>query len=357
MSDLAPLLKTLSNVNGVSGFEAAVARIVKSELSQICEITTDNLGSVICKLTSSGPGPRIALAGHMDEIGFMVKLITKEGFIKFQNIGGWWDQVLLGQRVVIETHKGPVTGLIGAKPPHLLPSDKRNELVKLKDMFIDVGATKKEEAEELGIRPGDCIVPASECQDLSIEGRVLGKAWDDRVGVALFIHALQRLTGDALPAELYGVGTTQEEVGLRGATTSAHAVAPDAAIILETAIAGDVPGIEDDESAVKLGGGPTIYLMDGSMIAQVRLRDLVIEVCEANDIPYQFALLPTGGTDGGKFHLNARGAPSIVLGVPTRYIHSHSGIIDLKDYEQTLDLICKLIARLDQETVGSLTEM
>ncbi len=352
MSECIPLLRTLADARGVSGFETEIVRIVRAELASICEISTDNLGSVICRLRSSGPGPKVALAGHLDEIGFMVKLVTKEGFVKFQAVGGWWDQVLLGQRVLIETRKGVVAGVIGSKPPHLLPADKRGDVVKLSEMFIDVGASTREQVEDLGVRPGDPVVPDSGFVALAPEGRLLGKAWDDRAGVALFVHALQRLTGQPLPCELYGIGTAQEEVGLRGATTAAYATAPDVALIMETAICGDVPGITEDESAVKLGGGPAIYVMDGSMIAQPRLRDLVIEVCEARELPYQFSLLPGGGTDGGKFHLSARGVPSIVLGVPTRHIHSHAGIIDVKDYEQTLELVCALAQRLDEDTVA-----
>lgn len=357
MSDTPSLLQFLSDVRGISGFEGRVARFVRDQLAPIAEVTCDNLGSVLCRLRSSGPGPRVALAGHMDEIGFMVKLVTKEGFVKFQTVGGWWDQVLLGQRVVIETHRGEVVGVIGAKPPHLLPEDKRNTVVKVDDMFIDVGASSKEQVEELGVRPGDPIVPDSQFTTMAVDGRVLGKAWDDRIGVAMFMAALERLNGKSLPCELYGVGTVQEEVGLRGAATSAYAVQPDIALIMETAICGDVPGISEDESSVKLGGGPTIYLMDGSMIAQNRLRDLAIEVCEANNIPYQLTMLARGGTDGGRYHLTASGVPSVVISVPTRHIHSHSGIIDVKDYEQCVDLICALVERLDADTVAKIREL
>jgi putative aminopeptidase FrvX len=355
MSETLALLKAVSEVHGVSGFEAPVARLVRAEVADICDVSSDRLGSVICKLKSAPEGPRVALAGHMDEIGFMVKVVTKEGFIKLQTVGGWWDQVLLGQRVIIHGQRGLVTGVIGAKPPHLLPADQRNNLVKVADMFVDVGASSKEQVEALGVRVGDCVVPDSPFTALGPEGRLLGKAWDDRVGVALFVHALQRLSGKALPCQVYGLGTVQEEVGLRGATTAAAATAPDVGIILETAIAGDVPGISEDESGVKLGGGPAIYLMDGSMIAQLKLRDLVMEVCTANEIPYQVTLLAGGGTDGGKIHLHAEGVPSIVLGVPTRHIHSHAGIIDQKDYDQTLELLCRLVERLDAETVAGLT--
>lgn len=355
MSEARALLKAVSEVHGAPGFEGAVASLVRSELYDICDISSDRLGSVICKLRSATDGPVVALAGHMDEIGFMVKTVTKEGFVKLQPLGGWWDQALLGQRVVIHTHRGLVTGVIGAKPPHLLPADQRNNVVKLADMFVDVGASSKEQVEELGVRVGDCVLPDSGYVEMAAQGRLLGKAWDDRVGVALFIHVLQRLSGQPLPCQVYGLGTVQEEVGLRGATTSAFATDPDVAIILETAIAGDVPGINEDESGVKLGGGPTIYLLDGSMIAQTRLRDLVMDVCKANGIPFQVTLLAGGGTDGGRIHVHARGVPSIVLGVPTRHIHCHAGILDVGDYNQTVDLLCKLLERLDAETVAGLT--
>ncbi len=357
MSEYRELLRRLSDVNGIPGFERRVAAMVKDELQDICEIRNDRLGSIICRLNSSGPGPKVALAGHMDEIGFLVKHIAKEGTIKFQNLGGWWDQVLLGQPVVIETRNGQVPGVIGATPPHLVDPDKANSVVKAADMFIDVGASDKETVEKLGVRPGDPISPAAACINLAVEDRMLGKAWDDRVGVALFVHALKRLNGQSLPCEVYGVGTVQEEVGLRGATTSAFAINPDVAIILESAIPGDVPGIKEEDSSVKLGEGATIYLMDGSMIANPRLRDLVIDVCEQNDIKHQFAMLSRGGTDGGKYHITAEGVPSIVLGVAARHIHSHFGIIDLNDYAATLDLLCKLLVRLDADTVASLTAL
>lgn len=353
MSEYQSLLERLTNAYGISGFEAPVAAIVREELGEIADITSDNLGSMICCLHGAAENaPKVALAGHMDEIGFMVKNITSDGYIKLQSVGGWWDQVLLGQRVIVQTHLGNVLGVIGAKPPHLLPPEKRNDIVKLNDMFVDIGASNKEQVEELGVRVGDSVVPDSVFTELSVPNRVLNKAFDNRVGVALFIHALQQLKDTQLPCELYGVGTVMEEVGLRGATTTANAIQPDIALILETSIAGDVPGISDDESAIKLGGGATVYLMDGSMIAQLKLRDLVTDVAKELDMPLQVSILPGGGTDGGKFHLTGNGVPSIVLAVPTRHIHSHSAILDMEDYKATLDLLCALIQKLDAETVA-----
>ncbi|MGC9320256.1 MAG: M42 family metallopeptidase [Armatimonadota bacterium] len=351
------LLRTLTETNGVPGFESRIAAIMRRHLEEIAQISSDRLGSLIARVGGAAERPHIMLAGHMDEVGFMVKLITEEGFVRFSQLGGWWEQVLLAQRVVIETSRGPVTGLIGSKPPHLLDEDERKKVVERKNMFIDVGAKDREEATEtMGIRPGDPIVPWSPFEVLGDGDRLMAKAWDDRVGVALAIEALRALHDSDHPNTLFGVGTVQEEVGLRGAETSADAVDPDVGIVLETAIAGDVPGISDDESGVKLGEGVAIYMLEGSAIPNHRLRDLAIDLCEDRDLDYQLTVLERGGTDAGRIHMHSVGVPSIVLGVPTRHIHTHAGIISARDYETTLRLVCALCETLDDETVASLTD-
>lgn len=351
------LLRELTEANGVPGFERRVADIMRAHLGDVAEITTDNLGSLIASVEGSSERPHVMLAGHMDEVGFMVKLVTEDGFVKFAALGGWWDQVLLGHRVVIEAASGPVTGVIGARPPHLLSSEDRSKVVERRKMFIDVGARDREEAtEQMGIRPGDAIVPWSPFEVLANEDRLLAKAWDDRVGVAVTLEALRALTDREHANCVFGVGTVQEEVGLRGAETAADAVDPDVALVLETAIAGDVPGIEEDESAVKLGEGVTLYVLEGSAIPNLRLRDLAIELCEDHDLDYQLTVLERGGTDAGRIHQHARGVPSLVLGVPCRHIHSHAGIISARDYETTLRLTVALCEALDEGTVASLTD-
>jgi endoglucanase len=349
------LLSELTEVNGVPGFESRVTSIMRDRLTGVADCCTDNLGSLIARLDGASDRPHVMLAGHVDEIGFMVKLITEDGFVQFASLGGWWDQVLLAQRVVIETSNGPVTGVIGSKPPHLLPDEERSKVVKRKKMFIDVGAKDREEATEVfGIRPGDPIVPWSPFEVMQNEDRLLAKAWDDRVGVALAIEALQALDGEDHPNTLFGVGTVQEEVGLRGAETAADVVEPDVALILETAIAGDVPGISDDESNVELGGGVTIYVLEGSAIPNLRLRDLAIDLCEERGLDYQLTVLERGGTDAGKIHLHNTGVPSLALGVPTRHIHTHAGIISAADYQTTLRLVIAMCESLDEETVGGM---
>jgi len=349
------LLRELTEVNGVPGFEDQVAQLVVKALGDFTEVSRDNLGSVICARDGGRGGPKVMLAGHMDEIGFIVQLITKEGFVKFLPLGGWWDQVLLAQRVVIQTQKGPVHGIVGSKPPHLLEDEERSKVCKLKDMFIDVGAKDQKEASaKFGIRPGDPVVPWSPFTRLSNRKLLAGKAFDDRVGVAMFVEALKALKGQKHPNIVYGVGTVQEEVGLRGAQTSAYAIAPDVALIMEVAIAGDVPGISDQESEVKLGGGPAIYLFEGSAIPNFRLRELAIEVCTKKKIPYATALMPRGGTDAGRIHVHARGVPSLVIGVPTRHIHSHTGVMHADDFDNAVKLVVELVKRLDAKTVAGL---
>jgi len=353
------MLKELTEAAGVPGYEVEIRKVIRKHLESITSIDHDKLGSIICRREGIENGPRIMLAGHMDEIGFMVKMVTKKGYIKFVPLGGWWNQVLLAQRVqVINKDAEKITGVIGAKPPHLLSEEKRKSSVEIKDMFIDIGAESKEEVlEEFNIRLGDPIVPICPFSVMSNKERYIAKAWDDRVGCGLFISALKKLENEDHPNTVYGVGTVQEEVGLRGAKTSVEAVKPDIALVLEVGVAGDVPGIKDDESQEKLGDGPTIYLLDRSMLPNLKLRDLVIDTAEEMDIPYQFSTMDKGGTDGGHIHLYNTGVPTLVIGVPTRYIHSHSGIIDRRDYDQTVELISAVIKKLDNSEVESIANI
>jgi len=347
------LLKALTEVHGIPGYEHEVRALVRGYLEPLGEVEQDKIGSLICRL--DGEGPRVMLAGHMDEIGFMVRHVTEEGFIKFLPLGGWWDQVLLGQRVIIKTRNGDLVGIIGAKPLHLLSADERKKVVERKDMYIDIGATSRAEVEEAGVRVGDPIVPDGQFVRLANGKTYLSKAFDDRIGCALMIEALQHFAKAPHPNVIYGVATVQEEVGLRGAGTSAEVVNPDVAIILEVDIAGDVPGIKDEESAIKLGGGPTVLFYDRSMIPNLRLRDLFINTAEELGIQLQFSAMEGGATDGGLIHRHKVGVPAIVLGVATRHIHSHGAIIHRKDYDDAVKLLNAVIGRLDGETVAGLT--
>jgi endoglucanase len=348
------LLKTLTEVDGVPGYESEVRAVLEQYLTPLGEVSRDNLGSLICR--QAADGPKVMLAGHMDEIGFMITHITKEGYLRFVQLGGWWDQVLLGHRVHIKTRQGDVLGVIGAKPPHLLDVEERNKVVKKREMYIDIGATSQEEAEASGVRIGDAVVPQADFEVMAGGKTLLAKAFDNRVGCGLVIETLQYFQDADHANDLYGVTTVMEEVGLRGATTSARAIDPDVAIILEVDIAGDVPGIEPEQSRAKLGAGPSIIMYDKGMLPNLKLRDLVIDTAAEEEIPLQISAYSVGGsTDGAKVHLNNIGVPTVVLGVPSRHIHSHGSIIHRDDYENGVKLVKAIVARLDAATVDDFT--
>lgn len=232
--DLMKMLKEITEAAGVSGYEKEIKEVTKSYLKDSADLLEDRLGSLIFKKEGGSQSPRVMLAAHMDEIGFMVKNITKDGFIKFIPLGGWWDQVLLSQRVVIHTEKEKIIGVIGSKPPHILTEEEARKVVEKKQMYIDVGATNEEEVLNMGVRPGDPITPYSEFTVMANSKMLLAKAWDDRVGCALLIEVIKELKNSQHPNSVYTVATVQEEVGLRGATTSSYVVDPDVAIVLES---------------------------------------------------------------------------------------------------------------------------
>jgi putative aminopeptidase FrvX len=350
------LLKELTEANGVSGFETDVRAIMRRYFEPLGQISYDKTGSIICRKQGSANEPSIALAGHMDEVGFIVKYITKEGFIRFTPLGGWWDQVLLAHRVSIKTSKGLVTGVIGAKPPHLLSEAERKKVVEKKDMYIDIGATCLAEVEQAGVAIGDPVIPESTFTPLSVPKTYMAKALDNRLGCALAIRVMQNLKEKNHPNTIFGVGTVQEEVGLRGATTSVEVVNPDIAIITEVDVAGDVPGIKPEESHIKLGAGPSLLVYDARMLPNQRLRDLVIDTAKHNNIPLQLSAMEGGATDGGPIHLHRTGVPTVVISVPTRGIHGHNSIFNLKDFDWTVELIVAIIMKLDKDTVTGLTD-
>ncbi|HEX7078995.1 MAG TPA: M42 family metallopeptidase [Candidatus Eisenbacteria bacterium] len=348
------LLKELCEGFGPPGHETEIAGMMRKHMRGLGEVSQDGLGSIICKKKGAADDPRVMVAGHMDEVGFMVKGITPEGFIKFLPMGGWWGHVVLAQKVRIRTRKGDVVGVVGSKPPHELQEDERKKVLDLKDMFIDVGATTYYDVKKkLQIRPGDPIVPESSFSVMSNERLYLTKAVDNRVGCAMVVDTLRKLKVARHPNTFYGVATTMEEVGLRGATTSVASVKPHVAIAVDTGIAHDTPGTmgEGDE---KLGAGVGILVYDASMIPNVRLRDLAIDVCERLKIPFHLGTVERGGTDAGRFHVYDTGVPSLVIDIPTRYIHSHSTIMDRKDYDAAVKLLVELTKRLDKKTVATL---
>ena len=354
------IMKRMMESFGPSGFERETAQIIKQYMTDYSDkILKDKLGSLIFVAEGESERPHILLAGHVDEIGFVISGIDKTGFLNFNTLGGWWDQVLLSQRVVVRTKKGNIHGVIAAKPPHLLTEEERKKVLERKDMFIDVGATSKEEAEEMGVKIGDPVVPWSPFS-LIREGKIaMGKAFDDRIGAFIIMESIRRIKEDKIehPNTVFGAATVQEEVGLRGAQTVSHVVDPDVGIVLEVDIAGDVPGIKPYEAPTKVGKGPTVLTYDRSMIPNQPLKEFVIETAEKAGIPLQLSQIARGGTDAGRIHLNRAGCPSAVISVPTRHIHSHVGLLGLDDVENAVRLVVELVKKLDKKTVESFTSI
>ncbi|HKL95345.1 MAG TPA: M42 family metallopeptidase [Haploplasma sp.] len=345
------LLKQLSEVNGVPGNEYLVKNLIEKEIKPLVnEIKKDNIGSLIGVLGNKGPN--IMIGGHMDEVGLMVKSITKEGFIKFQTLGGWYSQVMLAQEWQITTDKGIVIGVTGSKPPHIIPLEQRKNAASIDDMFLDVGVNSKEEAEALGIEVGNMITPLQEFKELGNKNYLLGKAWDNRIGSAVVIEVLRNLKDEKLNNQLFGTFTVQEEVGLRGAKTTSHMVAPQIAFAIDTGLGNDVPGSVSEEQT--LGNGPQILLFDGGLIAHRGLRKFVIEVAKELEIPYQEGVINGGRTDAGEMHLAHHGAAALSICIPTRYMHSHTSIIHYEDYKNTVKLMTEVIKRLDEKTVNEI---
>lgn len=349
------LLQELTDAHSAPGHEDEVRAIFVDELEDCGDLATDRNGSVFCEMP--GDGPRVLVAGHMDEVGFLVQNITPDGFIQFVAVGGWWEHNLLSQRVEILTRGGTkILGVIASRPPHFLPEGQRRQVMSIEQMFIDVGAASRRDAlEGFGISLGDPIAPCSAFTEMGREDYFMAKAFDNRVGMAGVIQAGQILAQSMRPSRLILCGTVQEEVGLRGAKTAAAFSNPDLAIILEGPPADDAPGFSRAECQGRLGGGVQIRLFDPSAIANPRLAALAIEVARAEGIPHQVTVRRSGGTDAGSFHLANHGVPCIVLGVPARYIHSHNAIMDLNDYLYMITLVISLVRRLDEETVADLS--
>ncbi len=354
MDATAKQLKELTEADGVPGFESNVRAIMTRELKKSCDsVSTDRLGSVFG--VSGKTGPRVMVDGHMDEIGFLVKSITKDGFLKFLQLGGWWGHVALAQRFKVLTQNGPVIGVVGSTPPHMLDPDKRKKVLEVKELFLDIGSTDGyNAAEELGVRVGDPIVPVSEFTVLGNDKLYLAKAFDNRMACSVVLDVAKAAKKTKFPNRLIAAASVQEEVGLRGAQTLAWTSEPDVCIAIDTGIAQDIPTMDGSSATEKLTGGPSILVYDGSLIPNVRLRDLVIETAEKKKIPFHLTAMERGGEDGGRISLSRSGVASVMIGPPVRYIHSHNGIMHRDDYDSTVKLVTEVVKRLDAKTVKSL---
>jgi len=346
------LFKTLTELPGAPGFESEVRAFMKTQLSKYSnEVIEDNLGSVFGVKKGPDDGPRVMVAGHMDEVGFMVTQITDQGLLRFQPLGGWWNQVLLAQRVQVITPNGPVPGVISSIPPHLLSDEQRKKPMEIKNMLIDIGADDKEDAKRIGIRPGLPVVPVCPFTPMANNKKILAKAWDNRYGCGLAIELLKEVQNDSLPNNLYSGAHVQEEVGLRGAQTASHMIRPDIFFALDASPANDMAG--DKNEFGHLGKGTLLRIFDRSYITHQGMREFLLDTAETHNIPYQY-FVSMGGTDAGRVHLSHNGVPSAVIGICSRYIHTSSSIIHVDDYAAAKALLVALVRALDKTTVETI---
>jgi len=309
------------------------------------EVRVDKLQNIIAVKKGKKSSPKVMLAAHMDEVGLMVKTISKEGFLRFTKMGGIDDRILLAQKVIIHTRKGPLHGIIGSKPPHIQKEEERKKIVAYDELFIDIGAKSRENANAMGVKIGDPVAFDVKYAKIG-KNVVIGKAFDDRVGCAIMIETLKQL--GKTNCTICAVGTVQEEVGLRGAATAAFGVDPDVGIALDATVAGDVPGVREFDTNVKMGKGPTLTVTDSGLITHPKVLRLLLDVAEENKIAYQLETGLPGSTDAARISLTRQGVPSGTVSVATRYIHSPVGMLNLKDAENSAKLTAAAIQKIQK---------
>jgi len=333
---LVDALEKFSNACGVTGREDEVRKLLKPMLKPyVDEIKEDKMGNVIGIKKGKKNAPKVMLAAHMDEIGLIIKNITKDGFLQFAKLGGIDDRILIAQRVLVHTEKGEKTGIIGSKPPHIMKDEERKKIVTADNLFIDVGASSKEDAQKIGVKIGDVVSFDTKFVKIS-KDLVVGKAFDNRVGCCLLIEVMKQLKN--VNCTLYAVGTVQEEVGLRGACVSAFQIYPDLALAFDVTVAGGVPGVKEIDAPVKMKKGPVIGVMDAGLITHPKVLSLLVDAAKKVKVTYQLETGLAGSTDAARIALTREGVPSGVLSIPTRYIHSPSSMLSLSDVQKATKL-------------------
>jgi endoglucanase len=330
--------KTVLGTPSPSGYESSLQRIVRDYAAEFAdELRTDVHGNVIAVKNPDSPF-RVMLAGHCDQIGLIVQHIDDEGFLYIQPIGGWDPIMLIGQRMTVWTDGGPILGVIGRKPIHLLTEEERKQVPKFKELWLDIGAADKEEAGK-AVRIGDAVTPELNFQEIRNQ-RAVSPAMDDKAGLWVVMEALRRAERAKLQCGLYAVSTVQEEVGLRGARTSAFGIDPQVGVAVDVTFATDCPTVEKkEEGDIKLGKGPVIY-RGPNMNPKVVQR--LIQAAEAHQIPYQLAAAGKAtGTDANAIQINRAGVAAGLISIPNRYMHSPVEMISLEDLDKAADLLAR----------------
>ncbi|MDW4287491.1 M42 family metallopeptidase [Staphylococcus saprophyticus] len=336
MNDSVKLLKSLTDVDGIAGHEMAVKALMNDYLTPVSdEIIEDNLGGIFGKKSATNGDKTLMVAGHLDEVGFIVTKIDNNGFLKFTPIGGWWNQVMLSQKVTITTDEGKKT-------------------IDMKEMFIDIGVKSKKEAEQFGIEIGNMVTPYSEFETLANQKYLTAKAFDNRYGCALAIDVLQNLKNEAIDINLVAGANVQEEVGLRGAKVAANKIKPDLAIAVDVAIAYDTPGMSGQVSDTAIGNGPVVIIMDASNIGHVGFTKHIKDVAKKHNITVQLDTTAGGGTDAGSIHVANEGTPTVSIGVALRYMHSNVSVLHTDDYKNSVALVTEIVKSLNNDVVDQI---
>ncbi len=333
------LLKKLVEAPAISGSEKNVRDLIARELKpHVSDIRVDRIGNLIAR---KGRGrPRVMLCAHMDEIGLMVKYIDERGFIRFEPVGGWDQRVLLAQKVKIFGSRGPVVGVIGSRPVHIQEAEEQKRPVKMRDMFIDIGARDRKEVEKTGIRQGDFITNYGAFNSTK-KGRVTGFGLDNRIGCAVLIEAMKSLK--RFKGSVYAVGTVQEETGLIGVRGPAFGIDPDVVLGIDTTIAGDMPGVKPEEATSRIGEGPVMLVKDRVMIVNPNVRKWIEDTARSMKVPLQYEVIDAGATDSSVTPMVGEGIPSGAVLVATRYIHTPVEVADMNDVKNAVKLVAKLV--------------
>ncbi len=349
------LLQQLSDAPGPPGAEGPVRAIMVPIMQPLAtKLSYDGMGSVIAQVGSTGP--RIMVDAHMDELGGMVRRIAPNGTLTMQMLGGWLDQALVDQRWIILGSKGPVHAATGIRDIHVITPEERTKVFPRDSVYLDIGAKDAASAAAMGIEPGDPVVPDSPFLVLNGTENYLGKAWDDRIGCAVLLEAMQRIAKLPHPNQIFFVATTQEEIGLRGAKSAADVVKPDIGLAIEGGITGDVFLGHPDETQVKLGAGPGIFLYDTSALPNRKLVALVKKTAADKGIPLQQDLVQGYGDDSSAIQESNGGVPTLNFVVPVRYTHSHNGIVNRGDFDRMVELMVAVLQQMDAKTVTDLRD-
>ncbi|WP_078429067.1 M42 family metallopeptidase [Alkalihalobacterium alkalinitrilicum] len=346
------LLKTLTSLHGPCGYEQPVTSWIKHTIEGLVdELTVDSLGNVIAHKKGTSPGPKTIITAHMDEIGFIVKKIENNGLIRFEKLGGHDDRILLAQKVQVRTKTGLLAGVIGTISAHFAKFDDPNKVRNHRQLYIDIGATSKENAVALGVEIGNLITwwPSMDFLGNEQTGRVVGKGFDDRAGCAVIIQTLRDLQGVHFAGEVIAIFTVQEEVGLRGAQVAARNVEADVAIAIDTTAVSDTPEDTMDQT-LHLGRGTGVKVIDFSLISHPMVKEKLLELAKRTSINFQYEVFPGIGTDGGAVSLANKGIPTGVLSIPSRYAHSPVEVIDMADLEATKGLLKEFILSMKEDT-------